>query len=68
MPRLIWSPPALLDVQRLHRFLLVKNADAAGRAVRAIREGVRCINSTSKSIEEIATTILRELRIPRHVY
>src|SRR5712691_8693185 len=32
------------------------------------REGVRCINSTSKSIEEIATTILRELRIPRHVY
>ena len=32
------------------------------------REGVRCINSTSKSIEEIATTILRELRIERHVY
>jgi regulator of PEP synthase PpsR (kinase-PPPase family) len=32
------------------------------------REGVRSINSTSKSIEEIATTILRELRIPRHVY
>ena len=32
------------------------------------REGVRCINSTSKSIEEIATTILRELRIHRHVY
>src|SRR5438477_3046681 len=32
------------------------------------REGVRCINSTSKSIEEIATTILRELRIARHVY
>jgi [pyruvate, water dikinase]-phosphate phosphotransferase / [pyruvate, water dikinase] kinase len=32
------------------------------------REGVRCINSTSKSIEEIATTILRELRIQRQVY
>jgi [pyruvate, water dikinase]-phosphate phosphotransferase / [pyruvate, water dikinase] kinase len=32
------------------------------------REGVRSINSTNKSIEEIATTILRELRIPRHVY
>jgi [pyruvate, water dikinase]-phosphate phosphotransferase / [pyruvate, water dikinase] kinase len=32
------------------------------------REGIRCINSTSKSIEEIATTILRELRISRHVY
>src|SRR5688572_21724005 len=32
------------------------------------REGVRCINSTSKSIEEIATTILRELRISRQIY
>jgi [pyruvate, water dikinase]-phosphate phosphotransferase / [pyruvate, water dikinase] kinase len=32
------------------------------------REGIRSINSTSKSIEEIATTILRELKIPRHVY
>jgi regulator of PEP synthase PpsR (kinase-PPPase family) len=32
------------------------------------REGIRCINSTSKSIEEIATTILRELRILRQIY
>jgi hypothetical protein len=32
------------------------------------REGIRCINSTSKSIEEIATTILRELRIQRQIY
>ena len=40
--------------------------DAAESLMR--REGVRCINSTSKSIEEIATTILRELSIPRHVY
>jgi hypothetical protein len=32
------------------------------------REGIRSINSTSKSIEEIATTILRELRIQRQVY
>ena len=32
------------------------------------RAGVRSINSTSKSIEEIATTILRELRIQRQVY
>jgi [pyruvate, water dikinase]-phosphate phosphotransferase / [pyruvate, water dikinase] kinase len=32
------------------------------------REGIHCINSTSKSIEEIATTILRELRILRQVY
>lgn len=32
------------------------------------REGIRWINSTAKSIEEISTTILRELRIERHVY
>jgi regulator of PEP synthase PpsR (kinase-PPPase family) len=32
------------------------------------REGIRWINSTAKSIEEIATTILRELKIERRVY
>ena len=32
------------------------------------REGIRWINSTAKSIEEIAATILRELRLERHVY
>ena len=32
------------------------------------REGIRSINSTTKSIEEIATTILRELRIKSHIY
>lgn len=40
MPRLIWSPQALLDVQRLYRFLASKNVDAAKRAVKAIRQGV----------------------------
>jgi plasmid stabilization system protein ParE len=40
MPRLIWSPRALLDVQRLNRFLAEKNTSAARRAVKAIREGV----------------------------
>jgi regulator of PEP synthase PpsR (kinase-PPPase family) len=32
------------------------------------REGIHSVNSTSKSIEEIATTILRELKIQRQVY
>ena len=41
----------------------IDEADAMMR-----REGIRSINSTSKSIEEIATTILRELRIQRQVY
>ncbi len=43
MPRLIWSPQALLDVQRLYRFLASKNMDAAKRAVKAIRQEVRVL-------------------------
>ena len=43
MPRLIWSPSALLDVQRLYRFLAEKNIDAAKLAVKAIREGVKVV-------------------------
>lgn len=37
MPRLIWSPPALRDVQRLYRFLAEKSPDAAMRAMKEIR-------------------------------
>ena len=40
MSCLIWSPAALLDVQRLYRFLALKNIDAAKRAVAAMRQGV----------------------------
>ncbi len=40
MPRLIWSEQALASVQRLYRFLAVKNPAAGQRAVKAIREGV----------------------------
>jgi plasmid stabilization system protein ParE len=43
MPRLIWSQPALLDVQRLYRFLAPRNLEAAKRAVKAIREGVKVL-------------------------
>ena len=43
MPRLIWSPAALRDLQRLYRFLSEKNVDAAKRAIRAIREGMKVI-------------------------
>ncbi len=38
MPRLIWTPEALTDVQRLYRFLAPKNLDAARRAAATIRE------------------------------
>jgi plasmid stabilization system protein ParE len=43
MPRLIWTPAALRDVQRLYRFLAPKNPAAASRAVRAIREAVQLV-------------------------
>ncbi len=43
MSRLIWSRSALGDVQRLHRFLVSRNPDAARRAIAAIRRGVRIL-------------------------
>jgi len=43
MSRLSWSPPALRDVQRLHRFVATKNIDAATRAVRSIRQVVKVL-------------------------
>ena len=43
MPRLIWSPAALLDVERLYRFLADKNLEAARRAAKSIREGVQIL-------------------------
>ncbi|MBV2192520.1 MAG: type II toxin-antitoxin system RelE/ParE family toxin [Azonexus sp.] len=46
MPRLIWSPEALLDIQRLYRFLAAKSPEAAKRAVKAIREAVKILASS----------------------
>lgn len=43
MSRLIWSPQALLDVQRLYRFLAVKNIDAAKRAIKTVRQAVKVL-------------------------
>lgn len=45
MPQLIWSPQALLDVQRLYRFLAPKNLEAAKRAVTAIRQDVNVLSA-----------------------
>jgi plasmid stabilization system protein ParE len=43
VPRLIWTPAALADVQRLFRFLANTNPLAARRAVSAIRAGVKTL-------------------------
>ena len=56
MPRLIWSPAALLDVQRLYRFLAPQNPDDAKRAVRAIRQGLKVLEKQSgmgRPVEEM---------------
>jgi plasmid stabilization system protein ParE len=40
VPRVIWTPLALDDVQNLYRFHAQKDISAARRAVQAIRTGV----------------------------
>ena len=43
MPRLIWTPEALRDIQSCYRFFAPKNPAAASNAVRTIREGMRVV-------------------------
>ncbi|MEE2025938.1 type II toxin-antitoxin system RelE/ParE family toxin [Alkalimonas mucilaginosa] len=43
MSRLIWSPHALADVQRLYRFFAQKDEGAARRAIKTIRAGVKIL-------------------------
>ena len=43
MPRLIWSPSAVRDVSRLHRFLTSKDREVAVRAIKSIRQGVKLL-------------------------
>jgi plasmid stabilization system protein ParE len=43
MPRLIWSQPALRNVQRLYRFLASQNPLAAQRPAKAIRQGMKVL-------------------------
>ena len=38
-----WSHAALLDVARVHAFLVPKSRNAAQRAVKAIRQGVKAL-------------------------
>lgn len=57
MPRLKWSQPALLDVARLHAFLVPKSRDAAQRAIKVIRQGVKALAKhpeIGRPVEEMA--------------
>jgi plasmid stabilization system protein ParE len=42
---LIWTPPALEDLAWFHAFPAPKNQDAARRAIRAIRQGVKTLQA-----------------------
>lgn len=45
MPRVIYAPAAVRDLQRLRDFLRSKNPDAARRAGDAIRQGVTILGT-----------------------
>ena len=45
MSRVIWTRAALLDVQRIYRFLAQMNPLVATRAVRQIREGTTILDN-----------------------
>jgi regulator of PEP synthase PpsR (kinase-PPPase family) len=68
------SPERLSEIRQARRpnsrYAAIDNCrhevQAAERMMRD--ESIRWIDSTKRSIEEIATTILREMRIDRHVY
>jgi plasmid stabilization system protein ParE len=56
MPRLKWSSNGLRDVARLHDFLAPKSRDAARRAVKAIRQGVKLLGKfpeMGRPVEEL---------------
>jgi plasmid stabilization system protein ParE len=46
MLKLIWSPESLGDIQRLYRFLVSKNPDAAKRAASAIRKAANALQES----------------------
>ena len=66
MPPLKWSQPALLDVSRLHDFLAPKSRDAAKRAIKAIRQGIKALREhpeIGRPVEEMPPEF-REWVIP----
>src|ERR1700694_139026 len=56
MSRLKWSESALRDVARLHDFLTPRSKDAAKRAVKAVRQGVKALGKhpeIGRPVEEL---------------
>jgi plasmid stabilization system protein ParE len=66
MPRLNWSEASIGDVARLHGFLASKSRDAAKRAIKAIRQGVKVLGKNpeiGRPVEEMPEAF-REWVIP----
>lgn len=45
MPRIVWLPEALTDIERLRALLQTKSPDAAARATKAILDGAGILQS-----------------------
>ena len=43
MSRLVWAPRSRLDLLRLHTFLAAKNTEAASRAIKTLRQGLKIL-------------------------
>ena len=58
MPRLKWTPRSLRVVVRLHDFLVPMSREAAKRAVKAIRQGVKLLGKhpeMGRPVDELPT-------------
>lgn len=49
MPQLNWTPQALSDLQRLYRFLALKDINVARNAIREIRRSVKILTDQPAS-------------------
>jgi plasmid stabilization system protein ParE len=53
MPRVVLAPAAGRDLQRIRRFLAVKNPAASKRAAAAIKEGIKQVATTPEGYRPV---------------
>ena len=56
MPRLRWTPQSIRDIVRIYDFLSPKSRDAAKRAVKTIRQGLKLLGKfpeMGRPVEEL---------------
>jgi plasmid stabilization system protein ParE len=55
---IVWTPSSLADIQRLYRFLAVKDQNAASKAIAAIRQSVKPLETLpniGRSVQDMPT-------------